>query len=328
MKRGRFFESLSASAAATALIGAAPPGKLERTDLAVGTPDSGPSQLPLYVALAKTFAAEGLNIKFTSFLGDGQAAQALAGGSVDISLASLTGLINLINADQGVLGFYAGFDSADFTWMGQKSIASFADLRGKSIGISTYGALSDGLTRYMLRKNKIDPADVKIIQQGNSATGIASLRAGTLDCSILGTPWCYVAQDEGFRVLAQEAKDVAPRWPKHLYQAKATFIRDNPNTLRAFLRAHVAAIRLLKRDPSVALGILTGQLKYTPAFAQRSYTESLPAFDESGRLPAAAMPLVWQIAIANKDVSAPWPEAKFFDPTFVNTFKEWAPHGG
>ena len=37
------------------------------------------------------------------------------------------------------------------------------------------------------------------------------------------------------------------------------------------------------------------------------------------------MPVFWEIAVAAGEVTEPWPESRFFDRRFVDTFDEWAP---
>ncbi len=85
------------------------------------------------------------------FRGDTEVAQALAGNSIDIALASSSGLLNLVTANQGVIGFYGGFNQADFSWLAQPAIKSWRDMKGKTLGVATFGSLTDLITRYVLR---------------------------------------------------------------------------------------------------------------------------------------------------------------------------------
>ena len=142
-------------------------GAPETKKLRVGIPVAGTSFLPVYVAAERTWKDNGLDVELVSFRGDAEVAQALAGGSVDVSCQSLDGIINLIEAGQKVIAFFAGFYQADFAWAARPEIRSWSDLRGKLLGVSTYGSLTDQLTRYVLIKHGLDPVkDVKITQSG------------------------------------------------------------------------------------------------------------------------------------------------------------------
>jgi NitT/TauT family transport system substrate-binding protein len=319
-----------AGAATAALAGlrrhalATPLGPIEKPRLTLGIPVDAASFTPVYVAAARTWKPQGLDIELTSFRGDAEVAQALAGNSIDISLQSLDGLINLINSGQGVQGFYAGFYQSDFTWYAQSRIKQWKDLEGGTAGVSTYGSLTDQLTRYMLKRNGLEPGkDVQIVQVGTTASMLQALKAGRLALAILSPPFKWMAQEAGFTELGRQL-DIAPQWPKHAYLAKTKFINDNPNTLRAFLRAHVAALALARADRAMTVDILIERLKWTRDYAQRAYEEVMPAYDERGRLPDAHMDVFWSIEIAAGAVTQAWPDAKLIDDRFIKSFEEWA----
>src|SRR5882757_8072405 len=131
----------------------AAPGQIEKRKLTLGLAVPAASFLPVYVAAARTWKEQGLEVEIVSFRGDAEVSQAMAGGSLDLSLQSFDGLINLIVANQPVKGFYAGFHQADFAWLAQSSVKDWKDLKGGTVGVSTFGSLTDQLTRYVLRKH-------------------------------------------------------------------------------------------------------------------------------------------------------------------------------
>ena len=305
----------------------AAPGRIETPKLTLGLAVPAASFLPVYVAAARTWKEAGLAVEIVSFRGDAEVSQAMAGGSLDLSLQSFDGLINLINSNQPVKGFYAGFHQADFAWLAQPSIKTWADLKGGTIGVSTFGSLTDQLTRYVLRKHSLKPeTDVRIMQAGPSATSIQLLRSGRLLAAIQSAPTKWVAEDLGLTVLGTQEKEIAPQWPKHTFVARAKFLDENPETVRAFLRAHVAAIRLARADRALAVKVLVDQVKYQASYAARAYDENLPAFDERGRLPEDKyMDIFWSIVIAAGTAKEPWPAARLMDDRFIGTFADWAP---
>jgi NitT/TauT family transport system substrate-binding protein len=326
-RRGFVRAGVGAGALMAARGAAAAPGKVEKPKLTLGLAVPAASFLPVYVAAARTWKDEGLDVEIVSFRGDAEVSQAMAGGSLDLSLQSLDGLINLINANQPVKGFYAGFHQADFAWLAQPSIKTWADLKGGTVGVSTFGSLTDQLTRYVLRKHGLKPeTDVRIMQAGPSATSIQLLRSGRLLAAIQSAPTKWVAEDLGLTVLGTQEKEIAPQWPKHTFVARGKFLDENPQTLRAFLRAHVAAIRLARADRELAVKVLVDQVKYQASYAARAYDENLPAFDERGRLPDDKyMDIFWSIVIAAGTVPEPWPASRLLDDRFIGTFADWAP---
>jgi NitT/TauT family transport system substrate-binding protein len=326
-RRGFLQTSLAGAALLAADRVQAAPGPIEKPKLTLGLAVPAASFLPVYVAAARTWKPEGLEVEIVSFRGDAEVSQAMAGGSLDLSLQSLDGLVNLITSNQPVKGFYAGFHQADFAWLAQPSVKTWNDLKGGTIGVSTFGSLTDQLTRYVLKKHGLKPeTDVSVVQAGPSATSIQLLRSGRLLAAIQSAPTKWVAEDLGLTVLGTQDKEIAPQWPKHAFVTRTAFLEQNPNTLRAFLRAHVAAIRLARADRELAVKVLVDQVKYQPAYAARAYAENMPGFDERGRLPDETyMDIFWSIAIAGGSVKEALPIARLMDSRYIDTFADWAP---
>jgi NitT/TauT family transport system substrate-binding protein len=324
-------EVLTAGASAAALAAFARPAfgaypAPEQPSIKIGTAVTAMSFLPVYVAAARTWKGQGLDVSLLQFRGDAEISQALVGGSIDISVASLNGVINMISTGQPVIGFYSGFHQADFSWISQANIKRWADLKGKTIGVATYGSLTDALTRYALRRNKLDPEkDVQIVQAGSTPSTYQALKAGRLAAGILSPPFSWQAQDEGLTLLGTQERDVSNAWPKHLYSAKTKFINDNPHTIEAVLRGHVAALRLARKDREVAVDVMIDQLKIAKPYAERAYDAEMPGYDERGGMPARSMPVFWDITKSLGDVTSAWDENKYLDHRFINSFKSWAP---
>jgi NitT/TauT family transport system substrate-binding protein len=318
-------------AAAAALLGVAPSafaalGKPEKSGIRLGVAVDAASFLPAYVgADAHTWKDAGIDVEMTVFRGDAEVSQALAGDSIDISLQSLDGLLSLINSGQPAIGFYAGFYQADFAWYAQPNFKRWEDMKGSSVGISTFGSLTELLSSYALRRHGLEPMkDVELIQVGPTAAAFQAMKSGRLGAAILSPPFKWSAAEQGFSLLGNEVDDVAPQWPKHSFVAKSKFIDENPNTLKTFLRGHVGAIRYARAHPTETAAILAQRLKYDGPNAERAYKEMMPDYNERGTLPDKYMDVFWKIEMASGQVKEPWPDAKILDDRFVKTFDDWS----
>lgn len=301
-------------------------GTPRKTQIKLGLAGAGPRSLTMYLAADRTFPEEGLNVEMLTFTGDAEAAQALASDSVDMTVQSLNGLLNLINAGQPVKGFYGGVNHADFDWLAGPDVKTWADLKGKQAGIGSHGGLVDVLTRHVLHKHGLEPErDVQMVVVGGGTTTLQALRAGRVALAALPPPFNQQAEDEGFIRLGAQAQEVAEEWPRLVFAAKARFLDDYPDVVRAVLRGHVKAIRAMLGDREAAVGLLMERLKFDRQSAERTYEALLPGFDERGRLPARAMPVFWELAVTAGEVTEPWPESRFLDRRFIDTFEAWAP---
>jgi NitT/TauT family transport system substrate-binding protein len=302
-------------------------GALEKRKLVAAIPVDAASFLPVYLAAARTWKEQGLDVELTAFRGDAEVSQALIGGSIDFSIQSADGLINMINAGAPVIAFYAGFHQSDYAWLAQPSVKSWDALRGKTAGVSTFGSATDQLTRYALRRHGLLPEkDIQIVQAGPPASIAQALKAERLAVGILAPPMSWIMADAGMTLLGSQGEEIAPQWPKHVFVAKQKFLDDNPNTVRAVLAAHVAAIRLAHADRALVVATYMQRLKFQKPYAERAYEAIMPGYDERGSLPdAASMQVFWSLQIERGEAKEPWPDARILDDRFIRTFADWAP---
>lgn len=302
-------------------------GPIEKRRLIAAIPVDAASFLPIYLAAARTWKERGLDIELTAFRGDAEVSQALVGGSIDFSIQSGDGLVNMINAGAPVIAFYAGFHQSDYAWLAQPAIRGWEALRGKSAGVSTFGSATDQLTRYALRRHGLLPEkDIQIVQAGPPASIAQALKADRLGVGILAPPLSWIMADSGMTLLGSQGEEIAREWPKHVFVAKQKFLDDNPNTVRAILAAHVAAIRLARADRALVVATYMERLKFQKPYAERAYDAILPGYDERGSLPDdQSMKVFWSLQIERGEAKEPWPNARLLDDRFIKTFDEWAP---
>jgi NitT/TauT family transport system substrate-binding protein len=308
-------------------LAAAPNFKIEKPDVRIGASVGGAGFLPVYVAVDHTWKPSGITSDLITFRSDTELAQALAGDSVDVACISLDGLVALIAADQPCMAVYGGFNTAAFEWVTAPSIKSWNDVKGSSIAVTSYGSMTDEITRDMMQKHGLTPlTDVRIVPAGPPLAQLQILQNGRAQAALLAPPWTLIAKSQGFTILATEKDEVATEWPAEVWAAKTKFIENYPGTMKAILRANVASIRLARANPTLAAESLANALKIKPDLAKATYEALMPTFDDRGRLPTAKnMAIFWGVEQRAGKVTAPWPNAKFLDDRFLKTFASWAP---
>jgi len=265
-----------------------------------------------------TFAGQGLNVDVVEFRGGSDLIRAVVSNSVDVGVVSLAEITSGIDAGQPLKAFYAGFNIPDFDWYGTPSIKTLADAKGKRIGITQYGSSTDFITRYALTVNGLDPAkDVQIIQAGPPATRLAAMQAGQLDVAIFSTPEKFLAEDRGYtRIYSQ--KQLSDDYPQHLIFATESFVNTHPNTIKALLRGHVAAVRLAKQDKQRAEQSLIKHLQIDSKYVDRTYSAVIDHIYEDGRLPdEKSLEIFFDMGIKAGRYKERWPLARFWTPIYV-----------
>ncbi|MDI6790970.1 MAG: ABC transporter substrate-binding protein [Thermodesulfobacteriota bacterium] len=296
------------------------------TKLNIGIPVPSISFLPSWAADQQGFFKEEgfTEIKILAFRGDADVVQALVAGTVDISIASLTGVVLSIKAGQRFKAVWAGYNMPYFDWYALPKFKSIAETKGARYAVTKYGALTDFLTRYALRSVGLDPEkDVKILQLGGFPQSLAAMDAGHLDASILSPPSSYMAAEKGYVKIMSQKEQIAPDWPLHVIYAKEEFIAKNPNTMKAFLRARGKATEWIKSNPDEAAKLAHKQTKFKLEHCLKTIVEIRDEWHSDGRLPGKGMKVFWDIAVQAGDVTEPWPDTKWLDQTFLKTQDQW-----
>jgi NitT/TauT family transport system substrate-binding protein len=298
----------------------------ETNKLSIGLAVIALSYLPVWVADQKGFLKEeGItDVKVMAFKGDADVLQALTGGTVDLNVSSLTGVIASLNSGQKFKAVWAGYNQAMMEWYAVPKFRSMAQTKGARFAVTKYGALTDFLTRHALRNVGIDPEkDVQILQLGGSQQSLPAMEAGQVDVSILSVPANYVAAEKGFVKLLDQKEAISPDWPLHVVFGKEEWIARNPNTVKAFLRATGRAMDWIRANREEAAQLASKTSKYKVDHCRKFIEEYAGDWYADGRLPGKGMKIFWDIAVKSGEVTEPWPDAKWLDRTFLNTQNQW-----
>lgn len=299
----------------------------EISELTIGLPVTSSTFLPLYLAEEEGFFAdEGVAVKIVAFRGGTDLVRGMIADAVEIGVTSLAGVNVGIAAGQPIKAFYGGFNMAIFDWYSTPDITALADARGKRFGVSTLGSSTDFLTRYALLREDIDPeTDVQIIQGGGSPARLAAMDAGQLDVNIFATPEKFMAADKGYNLLLRQS-DLAPDYPFHVFFATEEFLAQNPRTIEAVLRGFARGVRLAKEDRERSIRLLVERVGMSPEYSERGYDDFIDNIFENGRMPSAeGMASFFDVGILSGEYTEAWPEERYLDRTFIDSYEVWRP---
>ena len=108
-------------------------------------------------------------------------------------------------------------------WWSRKNsgVASIAGLKGKRIGVSTAGSLTDWLARNIAVSQKWRPADIEIVPLGEMRTRLAAMRGGELAAAVTSVQEAYQIQDNGLGTVLATFGEVVPNFHTHVvYRAR------------------------------------------------------------------------------------------------------------
>jgi NitT/TauT family transport system substrate-binding protein len=232
-------------------------GAPEKPKLHLAAAGVGFPYLPFVIASSRGyFKQAGLDVDIGVYSGGAKALQALLGGSADFVAGAYSNTITMAVKGQKLVSFAIQADCPGFvfgvTRHKHDTIKSYADLKGKRIGVSSPGSSFHMGVNYLLSRAGIKPDEVSIIGVGSSSGAVAAARSGQVDALMSNDPVATILQDSGdlfplaaMRSPAATRQTLGGPYPEASIYSTREFVDKYPNTVQAIATAIVQAERWL-----------------------------------------------------------------------------------
>jgi NitT/TauT family transport system substrate-binding protein len=216
---------------------------------------------PMNYAVQKgIFKKYGLDVTLAYIDAGTTLSQAVVGGSINIAQNgySPAAAAAVQGADVVFIGGIS--NQLPFQLVVKGNIKSAADLKGKKIAISRFGASSDIAASYVLRSLGLKRTDVVLLQLGGEGTRTAAMLSGQIDGSFEQYPRTGELEEKGYRVLVDCLK-IAVDYPNTSYVSTRAFVGKNPDIVKRFIMGISDGIHAFKTNREEALKITAMFLK-------------------------------------------------------------------
>lgn len=305
--------SFSSSVLLAMMLAAGSAGAADRVRIAV----SNPNMPNLTVAAAQKqgfFKDENLAAEIIR-MNPNVAITALATG--DIDYCQLFGAV-VGGAIAGLpVRIVAGFlDNWPMTLIAQPEIKTLKDLKGKTLGISSFGATPDVAARLMIRQAGIDSdKEIKILALGSDAARLTALKQRVVDVVVISPPADAQMEKQGFRILARAYELFS--FPYLGLGTHTRKIKEKPDEIRRVIKATIRANRFIRDRRNEAVETLIGWGKVEREFAFASYDALRILFNADGAVPEDGLKLVIDQARRNAKVSREVAPGEVVDLSFL-----------
>jgi ABC-type nitrate/sulfonate/bicarbonate transport system substrate-binding protein len=233
---------------------------------------------------AKIFESEGLEISVSSFRGDAQMQQALAAGSLDIGLGSGPGLGFRVKGSPaiGVAAMYGPPANLALLVSAKSSIRSVADLKGKRIGVTTAGSLTDWLVRELSRQQGWGATGIGIAALGQMQARLAAMDRGELDGMVLEAANGYELEEAGRTRNLILFGDIVKHFYTHVIFATDDMIEKRPDLLRRFLRGWFKTVAFMRANREFAVKSEQRTIDVKRSVIEKIYDAQIAGFSADG----------------------------------------------
>jgi len=270
---------------------------------------------PLLYGIERGFYRdEGIDLVYVSLRAD-LGIKALLSGDIDYSYSTGT----IIRG--AILGLPVRNLSFDFSrvlhaLMSRPDIPNATALKGKRVGVSSFGATGDLAARVGLRSLGLDPEkDVTIITLGTDTLRHAALIAGTVQATHMPVPLNIQLKKEGYHELVYAGKIL--QRPLTGLATSVEKIQKNPGQVQRMVRAFVRATRALKSERAGFIAFAQKKYGYSKDVMEEAYKYLIDALSQDGFVDDSSLQAAIDEAKGLAKITKPISQSDVVDYSFL-----------
>jgi NitT/TauT family transport system substrate-binding protein len=187
-------------------------------------------------------------------------------------------------------------DSPTQMLISRPEFKSVKELKGKTLGVSSFGATADVSARLMLRHSGIDPEkEMKIIALGSDAARFSALKEGIVDVIVISPPADTEGRKWGFQVLARAYELF--KFPFVGLGTNLKKINEKPDEIKRVLKALIKANRYIRANRDGSIQTLMDWGRTSKENASLSYDSVVRVFNADGSIPEDGLQSVIESAV-------------------------------
>jgi ABC-type nitrate/sulfonate/bicarbonate transport system substrate-binding protein len=243
---------------------------------------------------AKIFEQEGIDLQVLSFAGDARIQQALTAGSIDVAVGSGPGLGFRAKGVPaiGVAAMYGPPSNLALTVAANSPIKTVADLKGKRIGVTTAGSLTDWLTRELSRQQGWGSNGIKVEALGSAQARLAAMSRGELDGVVIESANGFELEQQGKGRNVLLFGDIAQHFYTHVIFASDAMIAKQPELLKRFLRGWFKTIAFMRANKNFTVRSEMKTVDVRESVAARIYDTQIGSFSSDGAWDPVAIDVI------------------------------------
>jgi ABC-type nitrate/sulfonate/bicarbonate transport system substrate-binding protein len=238
--------------------------------------------------------AAGLDVQISAFRGDGQMQQALAAGSIDLGFGSGPGMGYAVKGVPAHAVAVVANRPANMALVAAKNsnIAKLEDLKGKRIGVSTAGSLTDWLARNIAVSNNWKPSDIEIVPMGEMRTRLAAMRSGELAAAVTSVQEAYQIQDNGQGIVIATFGEVVPDFFTHVVFAQDALIKNDPDLVRRFLKGWFTIAAFMRDNRGETVKSIAATMRLSEKVIGETYPIELSMLSFDGQFDPKGLEII------------------------------------
>jgi NitT/TauT family transport system substrate-binding protein len=255
---------------------------LAQTRMTVAYSSIGPMATGVWMAKESgAFDKYGLQADIILITSGPVSVQALIGGDLQVVSAASNAVVNAILNGAPIVAVGGTANRPYHRLFVQPEINRLEDLRGKALGVTRFGSITDNLSRILLRKHGLE-GSVNVRQLGGTIEVAAAFQnrliAGAVTSELRVTPPSQP------KILVRLV-DMGIPYSMNMIAVQREYYRRNPAAVESLIRAYSDGIAFMHQNKARAIKIITKYSRLTdPTMIENFYNDSATYLD---RIPLA-----------------------------------------
>jgi NitT/TauT family transport system substrate-binding protein len=179
-------------------------------------------------------------------------------------------------------------DKLGYLLLVKPNVQKIADLRGKTIGISTYGSQLYLTSVTLFRKAGLEPGkDVNLLPAGDNTARIAGMDGGKLDAAFVSSPADIFGMKRGYKVLLW-SRDHVPLTQNAIVVTDKK-LKQSADQVKRTIKGSIEALKFIREHQEESVAIAAKWLKLDAATTRAAFENYLPCYSADGGLSDQAL---------------------------------------
>jgi len=178
------------------------------------------------------------------------------------------------------------------TVLANSPIKAVADLKGKHIGVTTAGSLTDWLTRELSRQQGWGRDGIKVEALGSAQARLAAMSRGELDGLVIESATGFELEEQGKGRNLILFGDIAQHFYTHVIFATDAMIEKRPELLKRFLRGWFKTIAFMRANKDFTVKSEAKTVDVRESVASRIYDTQIGSFSSDGAWDPVAIDVI------------------------------------
>ena len=179
-------------------------------------------------------------------------------------------------------------DKLGYLLLVKPEVQKLTDLRGKTIGISTFGSQLYLTSVTLFRQAGMERGkDVNLLPGGDNTARLAAMDAGKVDAAFVSSPADIFGAKRGYKVLLW-TRDHVPL-TQNVMVVTDKSLKQSPEQVKRTIKGTIEALQFIRDHQEESVGIASKWLKLDLATTRAAFDNYLPCYSADGGLSDQAL---------------------------------------